>query len=135
MPVLVDSNVLIDVMQGGDWADWSSAALAEAADRGAVVINQIIYAEVACGFETVEELDEALARTLIDRENVPWEAGFLVARAFLDHRRRGGARSAPLPDFFIGAHALVGRHQLLTRDAARYQTYFPRLEIISPRTT
>jgi predicted nucleic acid-binding protein len=130
--VLVDSNVLIDVMQGGAWADWSTQALARVADHEPVAINQIIYAEVAVGFASIEELDEALARTLLEREDLPWQAGFVAARAFLTYRRRGGARSSPLPDFYIGAHALVAGHRLLTRDAGRYRGYFPTLELIAP---
>lgn len=132
MPVLVDTNVLIDVMQGGAWSGWSSRALARIADREVVVINQIIYAEVASGFDSREELDEALSQTLIERENLPWEAGFLAAQAFLDYRRRGGPRTSPLPDFYIGAHALVAGHRLLTRDSRRYRRYFPKLMLISP---
>jgi predicted nucleic acid-binding protein len=132
MSVLVDSNVLIDVMQGGAWADWSTQALARVADREPVAINQIIYAEVAVGFVSVEALDEALTQTLIEREDLPWQAGFIAARAFLAYRRRGGARSSPLPDFYIGAHALTAGHKLLTRDTARYRSYFPNLELIAP---
>ena len=132
MSVLVDSNVLIDVMQGGAWADWSTQALARVADREPVAINQIIYAEVAVGFVSVEALDEALTQTLIEREDLPWQAGFIAARAFLAYRRRGGARRSPLPDFYIGAHALTAGHKLLTRDTARYRSYFPNLELIAP---
>jgi predicted nucleic acid-binding protein len=47
-------------------------------------------------------------------------------------RRKGGQRRSPLPDFYIGAHALVGRMTLLTRDARRYRTYFPALRIVAP---
>lgn len=117
----------IDVMQGGIWSDWSSRVLAQIADREPVVINQIISAEVASGFDSREDLDEALSQALIEREDLPWEAGFLAARAFLDYRRRGGPRTSPLPDFYTGSHALGAGHALLTRDARRYRGYSPKL--------
>jgi predicted nucleic acid-binding protein len=66
------------------------------------------------------------------REPLPWEAGFLAGKSFLLYRSRGGLRNSPLPDFYIGAHAAIGRLALLTRDAARYRTYFPKIEILAP---
>jgi predicted nucleic acid-binding protein len=134
MPVLVDSNVIIDVMQGGPWLEWSRQTLARVGDAEAVLINPIVYAEVAVGFASVEELDEALPESDFGREDLPWEAGFLAGRAFLDYRRAGGARSSPLPDFYIGAHAQVRGYRLLTRDVARYRTYFPNVPLICPGT-
>ena len=133
MATLVDSHVLIDVATGGsDWADWSAAMIARVAEQGRVVINPIIYAEVALAFERIENLDEALPVEYFAREDLPWEAAFLAAQTFLEYRRAGGARRAPLPDFYIGAHAAVAGYQLLTRDARRYRTFFPRLHIIAP---
>jgi predicted nucleic acid-binding protein len=131
-PVLVDSNVLLDVL-GDDpvWGAWSSQALAAAADEAALVIDPIIYAEVSIGFSTLEALEEALPPASFHREALPWEAGFLAGKCFLAYRRKGGVRSAPLPDFYIGAHAAVRGYRLLTRDPGRYRTYFPKLEIIT----
>lgn len=130
---LVDSSVLLDVLTDDPvWGDWSKQALAAAADAGRLVINPIIYAEVSTGFDRVEELDEAVPTTEFDREPLPYEAGFVAGKAFLAYRRRGGERRAPLPDFYIGAHAAVRGYQLLTRDAARYRTSFPTLSLITP---
>jgi predicted nucleic acid-binding protein len=133
IPTLVDSNVLLDVLTNDPvWFDWSSEALAGSVDStGGAVINPIVYAEVSVGFESIEELDEALPTTLVGRESLPYPAGFLAGKAFSAYRRRGGARPTPLPDFYIGAHALVSGYRLLTRDARRYRTYFPRLELIA----
>ncbi len=132
-PVLVDSNVLIDVLQEDPrWFDWSSAALERTARVAALVINPIVYAEVSLAFDTVEELDAALPRSRVEREPLPFEAGFLAGRAFQVHRRRGGARMTPLPDFYIGAHAAIAGYSVLTRDAARYRTYFPTVDVIAP---
>ena len=133
MATLVDSHVLIDVATGGsDWADWSAAMIARVAEQGRVVINPIIYAEVALAFERIENLDEALPVEYFAREDLPWEAAFLAAQTFIEYRRAGGACRVPLPDFYIGAHAAVAGYQLLTRDARRYRTFFPRLHIIAP---
>lgn len=133
MITLVDSSVLLDVLTDDPrWATWSSAALADAADAGPVAINPIVYAEISTGFERIEDLDDAVPESEIAREPLPWDAGFLAARAYLAYRRRGGERRSALPDFYIGAHAAVRGHRLLTRDTTRYRTYFPSVELIAP---
>lgn len=130
---LVDSNVLIDVLtQDARWASWSDRALADATDSGLLAINPIVYAEVSVGYERVESCERALRHLRLERLAVPWPAAFLAGKAFARYRRRGGPRRSPQPDFFIGAHAAVAGMRLLTRDAARYREYFPRLELISP---
>lgn len=130
---LVDSNVLLDLLTvDPEWSAWSRARLAEALDRGPVVVNQVVYGEVAYRFSTIEALDEALTPDRFVRGNLPWAAAFLAATCYRDYRRRGGRRATILPDFFIGAHAAVLGLQLLTRDTARYRTYFPTVDIIAP---
>ena len=130
---LVDSNVLLDVItEDPEWLDWSAAALSRAAARSPLVLNPVVYAEVAARFERIEDLDEALPAGYYERRPLPWEAAFLAGRCFVTYRRRGGTRRSPLPDFYIGAHALVEGLTLLTRDAARYRTYFPALRVIAP---
>jgi predicted nucleic acid-binding protein len=131
--VLVDSNILLDVMtEDARWLAWSAEAIERAADRSRLVINPIIYAEVSVRYSRIEDLDEALPRVMFDREPIPYEAAFLAGKSFLAYRRRRGPRNSPLPDFFIGAHAAVAGYQLLTRDATRYRTYFPKLALIAP---
>ena len=131
--VLVDSNVILDVLtEDARWLAWSAEALAQAAEVDVLVINPIIYAEVSVRFERIEELEEALPTTLFRREPLPWEAGFLAGKCFLAYRQLGGPRRSPLPDFYIGAHAAVHSMTLLTRDAARYRSYFPTLSLIAP---
>lgn len=133
MATLVDSNVILDVVtEDPDWLDWSASMLERAAESGRLVINPLVYAEVSAGFDTIEALDDALPAEYYTREALPWEAAFLAARAFVRYRRRRGAKSAPLPDFYIGAHAAIRRHSLLTRDARRYRNYFPTVQIIAP---
>ncbi len=133
MPILVDSNVLLDVLTDDPhWSRWSSAALTDGAERDVLTINPIIYAEVSVGFVRIEELNAALPAQTFHRVALPWEAAFLAGKCFLTYRTRGGARAAPLPDFYIGAHASVSGMTLLTRDASRYRTYFPKLRLIAP---
>jgi len=131
--VLVDSNVILDVFtQDPRWFDRSAAVLARMAGDHELIVNPIVYAEVSVGFERIEELEAALPGESFRREPLPWEAAFLAGKCFVRYRRAGGSRRAPLPDFYIGAHAAVRGIPLLTRDAARYRTYFPRLELILP---
>jgi len=131
--ILVDSNVIIDVLtEDPVWLAWSEAALRDAVDHDEVAINPIIYAEIASGFTTTAELDRHLGAAAFRRLALPFEAGFAAGRAFVEYRRRGGARTSPLPDFYIGAHAAVSGLKLLTRDARRYRGYFPELPLISP---
>jgi predicted nucleic acid-binding protein len=132
-PVLVDSNVLLDVATNDpDWSDWSGRALERAADEAILVINPLVYAEVSIGFSVIEDLEAALPGDLYRREALPYEAGFLAGKCFLRYRQRGGLKRSPLPDFYIGAHAAVAGYRLLTRDATRYRTYFPTLVLIAP---
>jgi len=131
--VLVDTNVLLDILvPDPQWQAWSSATLADALSRGPVAINPIVYAEVSVGFDQAEELDDALPERFFVREPLPFAAGFLAGKAFERYRRSGGARTSPIADFYIGAHALVNGYALLTRDRQRYATYFPRLTLITP---
>jgi predicted nucleic acid-binding protein len=131
--IMVDSNVLLDLMtEDARWLSWSAEAVEKAADRFRLVINPIIYAEVSIRYSRIEDLEAALPKAMLDREAIPYEAAFLAGKCFLVYRQRGGAKRSPLPDFFIGAHAAVAGYRLLTRDAARYRSYFPRLPLIAP---
>ena len=130
---LVDSNVLLDLISEDDeWLEWSQAMLGDAARDGRLLLNPIVYAEVSVGYIRMEEFEQALPPTFIERRPLPWEAAFLAGKCFERYRRLGGTRTAPLPDFFIGAHAAVEDLTLLTRDPRRFRAYFPKLRIIAP---
>ncbi|TWD81059.1 hypothetical protein FB561_2162 [Kribbella amoyensis] len=130
---MVDSCVLLDVLtDDSTWAPWATQAISAADEAGPLIINPLIYAEVSAGYEAIEEVDAALPAGIFRRDPLPYDAGFLAAKAFLAYRRRGGTRTAPLPDFYIGAHAAVAGHRVITRDAARFRTYFPTLEVVAP---
>ena len=127
MKTLVDTNVILDIItQDPRWCSWSETALRKAAEHSTLAINPIVFAEVSMKFDRIEDADAALVD--FTREPLPYEAGFLAGKAFLAYKRRGGARRSPMPDFYVGAHAVIGRMELLTRDDVRYRTYFPRLE-------
>jgi hypothetical protein len=131
--IFVDSNVLLDVTSASPgWAEWSAARLLEWSGRGPLLINDVTYAEVSVSFALAGEMDAFLAAAGIGVERTPPEALFLAARAHLAYRRRGGSRTGVLPDFFIGADAAIRGAPLLTRDPARYRSYFPALALIAP---
>jgi predicted nucleic acid-binding protein len=69
---------------------------------------------------------------MIEIVPIPRPALFLAGKAFQQYRSAGGARTGVLPDFFIGAHAAIEGWPLLTRDARRYRTYFPKITLIAP---
>lgn len=132
---LVDANVLLDILTvDPTWHGWSSEALADAAESGPLWIDPVIYAEVSLRFSRIEDLEEALPPGDFGRAQLPWEAAFLAGKAFVQYRRRGGARTSTPPDFLIGAHAAVSGRALLTRDVGRYRTYFPTVRLIAPNT-
>lgn len=133
---LVDSNVLLDILtEDPTWSPWSIPALAAARDAGTLVINPIVYAEVSVRFARIEELDAAIPATDFLREELPYSAGFLAGKAYIRYRRQGGTKNSPIADFYIGAHAAVCDYDLLTRDTARYRTYFPKLALVAPEFT
>lgn len=131
---LLDTNVLLDVFTDDPtWAEWSGDALAHCIRTGPVHINPLVYAEASVGFQDISEMDERMPAHILRRAPLPYAAGFLAAKAHQAYRRRGGRRVATLPDFYIGAHAVVENLALVTRDARRYRAAFPTLRILSPR--
>jgi predicted nucleic acid-binding protein len=131
--IFIDTNVLIDIATGNPaWADWSRQAIASAHARGPLLINAIVYAEFAVGFEAQSDCDAEIEAFDLTLAEIPKSAAFRAAQAFRLYRRAGGARSAALPDFFIGAHASVEKASLLTRDPPRYRAYFPELSLLAP---
>ncbi len=130
---LVDSNILLDVFtEDPVWSNWSESMLDRCSETHSLYINPVVYSEISIGFVRIEELEAVLHESGIALRPVPKEALFLAGKVFLKYRRAKGDKRSPLPDFYIGAHAAVESMGLLTRDAARFRTYFPSLEIICP---
>ena len=124
---LVDTNVLLDlVTDDPKWSDWSIAQLEAASIEGPLLINDVIYAELAVRYERIETLEAFVEEAGLDMRPIPKPALFLAGKVFTQYRKAGGTRTGVLPDFFIGAHAAVQQLPLLTRDVGRYRSYFPR---------
>ena len=133
MATLVDTNVLVDIaVRDPHWLEWSRAALAKAKRMGPLVINPVIFAEFSVRYETLEEVDALLPQEAFVREGLPWSAAFAAGTAFRLYRRSGGGRERVLPDFLIGAHAVIRDYAILTRDVKGYRSYFPTVELMTP---
>ena len=130
---LVDTNVLLDLVTDDPiWADWSIAELEAASLRGPLLINEVIYAELAVRYGRIEDLDAFIQRAGLEIAALPRAALFLAGKVFAQYRKSGGLRTGVLPDFFVGAHAAVSEWPVLTRGVGRYRTYFPSLTLITP---
>ena len=133
--VFVDSCVLLDLFTDDpNWADWSENILDKYSQINTLYINSIVYTELSIGFEKIEELEAALAELEIKVLEIPREALFLAGKVFLQYRRNKDTKNSPLPDFVIGAHATVSQFDLITRDSAKYTTYYPQLKLIDPKS-
>ena len=131
--ILVDTNVLIDVLEDDPvWADWSIEQMRAQSKIHNLVINPVIYAELSQTFSTFEALDEVVEEMGLLMQEVPRPALFLAGKAFVRYRKMGGGKNNVLADFFIGAHAAVKRLPLFTRDAKRYRSYFPSVQLVVP---
>jgi predicted nucleic acid-binding protein len=130
---LVDTNVLIDILTfDANWQVWSALALRRQSQHGPLVINEIVYAELAGRYATQQALERAVDDLELEFEWLPKSALHAAGRTFNDYRRSGGTRTSILADFFIGAHAAATQAPILTRDIKRYRTYFPNVALITP---
>ncbi|MGI2026839.1 type II toxin-antitoxin system VapC family toxin [Endozoicomonas acroporae] len=133
--ILIDSCVLLDLLTNDkNWADWSENILEQYSQSNSLFINSMVYTEISIGFKTIEEIDETLTEMGIKVLEMPREALFLAGKVFLQYRKNKGNKTSPLPDFFIGAHALTSNFQLITRDNGKFTSYFPTLRLITPGT-
>jgi predicted nucleic acid-binding protein len=131
--ILIDSNVLLDVWQHDPvWFKPSIESLKRISATDEIAINPIVFAEFSVRFPSQADVEQALSNLSISLLSIPIEAAFLAGKAHLKYRQQGGTKTGTLPDFFIGAHAQVLSCPLLTRDTARYTTYFPSVVLITP---
>ncbi len=134
--VLVDSNIILDILLNDTkWATWSESTLHRYSASYELSINPIIYTEISIGFERIEELESVIKRGGFKILQIPKEALFLAGKAFVTYKKRKGSKSSPLPDFFIAAHAAILGIDLITRDIARFRSYFPTVNLIAPKLT
>lgn len=131
--LLIDTNVLVDVLQDDpSWAECSMRQLRVQSALHELAINPVVYAEISLSYSTLEALEKVVAAMKLAVREIPRPALFLAGKAFAQYRKRGGSKTQVLPDFFIGAHAAVEGWPLLTRDASRFRTYFPTLQVLAP---
>lgn len=131
--ILVDTNILVDIVSDNPvWGEWSQRQLILASARDELAINDIVYAELSVRYSRIEELDAMIIEAGLTMTGIPRRALFLAGKAFLRYRAGGGTRTGVLPDFFLGAHAVISQSALITRDAGRYRTYFPGIRLIAP---
>jgi predicted nucleic acid-binding protein len=132
--ILVDSCVLLDLFTDDpEWACWSEKILGQYSQTNTLYINSIIYTEVSIGFNLIEEVEISLELAGIKVLEIPREALFLAGKVFLNYRKSKGTKHSTLPDFYIGAHAIVSTFDLITRDISKFKTYFPNLNLIYPK--
>ena len=130
--ILVDTNVLLDIYRADAiWMPWSLKHLQQA-KPGQLALNMVVYAELAGHPAEPANLDEFLEILGIQMLELSRPAARLAGLAFRSYRQRGSTKTGVLPDFFIGAHAQAEGYKLLTRDAGRYKTYFPKIKLICP---
>ena len=130
--ILVDTNVFVDVIHTDPiWLDWSLRQLSKAKTQS-IVTNFVVYAELHTHDTAGPHIDAFLDKLEVQVLDLSRPAAQLAAHAFRAYRQRVGTKTGVLPDFFIGAHALADGHKLLTRDAGRYKTYFPKIKLICP---
>ncbi len=131
MITFVDTNVLLDVfLPDPEWGEESKTALSQAFDEGSLIINEIIYAELAPQFSARRHLDTTLDKLGIRIVSVDRESAYAAGMTWKKYRAAGGKRARVLADFFIGAHARICSDRLLTRDRGLYRKYFKSLKII-----
>ena len=131
--VLVDSCVLLDIFNDDpNWYDWSSDTLYTLSQTHQLIINTIIFTEVAYNFDNVAILEKTLKELGIKVQAIPLPAAFNVSRVFKQYRQNRGNKNSPMPDFYIGEHAKHLNIPLATRDTARFKTYQPDLRLIAP---
>ena len=130
--ILVDTNVFVDVIHTDPiWLNWSLRELSKA-KRSPILTNFVVYAELHTHDTAGPHIDAFLEKLGVQVVELSRPAAQLAAQAFRAYRQRGGTNTGVLPDFFIGAHAQADGYKLLTRDAGRYKTYFPKIKLICP---
>lgn len=133
MAYLIDSCILLDVLTDDpQWADISQSLLDQHSQEDNLLINPIIYTEISIGYAKSTDLEKVMKIMSLTWEELPRESLFLTGKIFLSYRKNRGNKIRPMPDFYIGAHAQVAQHTIITRDIARYHTYFPDVKLVTP---
>jgi predicted nucleic acid-binding protein len=133
MITFVDTNILLDVfLPDPFYGEKSSAALERAFHEGSLIVNEIVYAELAPQFHSQRLLNDVLGKLGIQMVVADTEVAFSAGETWNVYRKSGGKRDRIIADFLIGSHALLKADRLLTRDRGFYKDYFKRLVILNP---
>ena len=133
MTTAVDTCILLDLLlheQGRHVA--AKTALRRAAAAGALIVGEVVYAELMPQFRDAQELDRVLATAQIRFVPSSSASAAAAGHAWASYRQRGGSRKRVIADFLVGGHALVHADCLLTRDKRFYRACFSDLEVVSP---
>ena len=127
---LNDSSVFIDLPSDSPFFEASRDTLFRCMLEGPLVLGVVVWAELSHTVSREVHLLSRLRWPRLQEADFPFKAAFWVGRAHRLYRERGGWRERTLPNFLIGAHAMVAGHRLWTRDPARYHSCFPDLDIV-----
>jgi len=131
----IDTNILLDILiPNPAFVEAAVATLEDAASNGALVVSDIVYAEICVHFIEKEDCDSFFSDNRILVESLSREAHFLASRAWRRYRAQGGKRTRILADFLVGAHAQVQADRFITRDRGFYGLLFPGLKVCDPST-
>jgi len=129
----IDTNILLDVfLPDNRFAAGSAKLLKLAYDEGAMIICDIVYAELVPQFEDRRSLDDTLATIHVSLSSLDRDIALVAGERWARYRRSGGRKKRIITDFLIGAHATIRAERFLTRDRGFYKSYFPELRVISP---
>lgn len=141
--IAVDSSVLIDLLGDAPGADAAEAALRLALSSGPVVLCDVVLSEVTAGLghgsEVMDALEEMGLRFLAIDQRAAIRAGEMQRKfkqRLADKQAPSGAPEAAatraMPDFLVGAHAMLQCDGLITRDQGFFRDYFKGLKVIVP---
>ncbi|MEO7010237.1 MAG: type II toxin-antitoxin system VapC family toxin [Caldimonas sp.] len=131
--IAVDSSILVELLSNAESADNAETVLREALARGPLVVCDIVVAEVCSSLQGGDQAMQALEDMGIAYSMVEQKAALRAGEMQRRYRARGGGRQRTVPDFVVGAHALLQCNALITRDAAFFRDYFKGLKVIVPK--
>ena len=133
MITAVDSSVLLDVILDDPRHRPSSVeALRHARQEGALIVCPVVWAEVRASLLRPETIKDVFDRAGISFDPFDQETADLAGDLWRAYRRQGGKRKNLIPDFLVGAHAMVRAERILSRDRGFYRHYFNKLKVIAP---
>lgn len=137
--IAVDTSVLVDYIGDGPLAAAAEDALRAALSAGPVVACEVVVGEVVAGLghsDIVMETLDAIGIGFLPLERRSAVRAGEMQRRYKERLRSGGERPPvrrSVPDFLIGAHALLQCQGLITRDAGFFRDYFKGLKVIVPQ--